>query len=165
MERKSVSYMVLHTDLFVRSMDVALNFYCNKLGFLLVDDALVRGPLIQCLSFGMYDAARLVLLRVSPVGAMIELQEFQADRALAGDSQKTPNRAGLVSILVTNLDSHISRARSRGLEPRSDVFMVTLPRQGSCHVVFYEDPDENRIEFLQVRHPGSSGGSQRGQAL
>ena len=151
MERKSGSYMVLHADLFVRSMDDALDFYCNKLGFLVVDDAMVRGALIQCLSSGMYDAARLVLLRVSPVGAMIELQEFQADGALTGDRQKTPNRTGLVSILVANLDSHIRRARSRGLEPTSDVFAVTLPRQGSCHVVFYEDPDGNRIEFLQVQ--------------
>src|SRR5689334_17573162 len=105
MENKSGSYMVLHADLFVRSMDVALEFYCNKLGFLVVDDTTVRGPLIQWISSGMYDAARLVLLRVSLMGAMIELQQFQPDSALPGDSQETPNRAGLVSILVANLDS------------------------------------------------------------
>jgi len=159
-ERKSGSCMVLHADLFVKSMDIALEFYCNKLGFLLVDDAVVHGPLIQCLSSGMYDAARLVLLRVSPVGAMIELQEFQTDSALSRDSQKALHRTGLVSILVANLDSHISNAKSRGLEPASEIFRVTLPRQGSCHVVFYEDPDGNRIEFLHVPQPRALRGDQ-----
>ena len=152
--------MVLHADLFVRSMDNALDFYCDKLGFLVVDDAMVRGPLIQYLSSGMYDAARLVLLRVSAVGAMIELQEFQADSESTGYRQKTPNWTGVVSILVANLGSHIGRVRSRGLEPTSDIFVVTLPRQGSCHVVFYEDIDGNRIEFLQVQQPHASDGNQ-----
>jgi catechol 2,3-dioxygenase-like lactoylglutathione lyase family enzyme len=156
MQRQSGTYMVLHADLFVRSMDVALDFYCNKLGFLLVDDAMVRGPLIQWISSGICDTARLVLLRVSSVGAMIELQEFQAEGALSGGSQERPNRISLVSILVANLDSHISRVRSRGLKPTSEVFLVTLPRQGSCHVVFYEDPDGNQIEFLEVQQPAPS---------
>jgi catechol 2,3-dioxygenase-like lactoylglutathione lyase family enzyme len=87
---------------------------------------------------------------------MIELQEFQVDRALTSHSQKTPNRAGQVTILVANLDSHIDRARGRGLEPVSDVFIVNLPRQGGCRVVFYEDPDGNRLEFLQVQQPGAA---------
>jgi catechol 2,3-dioxygenase-like lactoylglutathione lyase family enzyme len=152
--------MVLHADLFVSSMDVALNFYCEKLGFLLVDDAVVRGPLIQYLSFGTHDTARLVLLRVSSIGAMIELQELRTSSIeLAGShstSCDTPRLCGLISILTENIESHISRARSRGLEPASGVFTVALPRQGSCRVVFYEDPDGNRIEFLQTQHPDES---------
>lgn len=151
MERKSGSYMVLHTDLFVRSMDAALDFYCNKLDFVLVDDAVVCGPLVQSISGGMYNAARLVLLRVSSVGAMIELQEFQPHSALTRDSRRISPRTGLVTILVPNLESHISRVGGKGLHPTSDVYVVTLPRQGGCHVVFYEDPDGNSLEFLEVQ--------------
>ncbi len=151
MERKRGGYMVLHADLFVSSMDIALNFYREKLGFMLVEDAIVRGPLIRYLSDGMCDAARLALLRVSVVGAMIELQELKADSVLPGNSHVAQRRPGLVSILVADLNSHVSSARSRGLEPASGVFLVTLPRQGTCHVVFYEDPDGNRLEFLQLQ--------------
>ena len=54
-----MKYIVLHADLFVSSMDMSLDFYCEKLGFKLIDDTIVSGPLIQYLSAGMYDAARL----------------------------------------------------------------------------------------------------------
>jgi hypothetical protein len=34
--------------------------------------------------------------------------------------------------------------------PISEVFLVRLPKQGSCNIVFYEDPDGNRLEFVEV---------------
>src|SRR5262245_40645537 len=101
MERRREGYMVLHADLFVRSMELALEFYCRKLGFSVVDDLIVRGPLVENLSSGLYDEIRLVLLRVSPVGAMIELQEFRPDSALTADAVGSPLQIGLVSILVS----------------------------------------------------------------
>ena len=153
MDKKYGSCMVLHADLFVRSMDVALNFYC-KFGFSVVEDAIIRGPIIRSLSRGMYDEARVVLLRVSSIGAMIELQEFQRDSALTSHSLDLQPGTGLVSILVSNLESHMNRAKNVGLYPESDVFTVDLPHQGNCHVVFYKDPDGNRLEFLQVQQFG-----------
>lgn len=40
-------YVILHVDLFVRSMQTALDFYCDKLGFSVFDDAVLDGPLIR----------------------------------------------------------------------------------------------------------------------
>jgi len=154
MQRKRESYMVLHSDLFVRSMDRALDFYCNKLQFYLIEDTLVRGPLVRELSRGAFDAVRLALIRVSRVGAMIEIQEFQPSSALSKDALDCALQTGLVSILVSDLDAHISRTKEEGLHPSSEIFDVALPRQGNCRVVFYQDHDGNRVEFLQMARLG-----------
>lgn len=144
-------YMVLHVDLFVRSMEVALVFYCEKLGFSIVDDALLNGPLIQRVSQGHFDALRLVLLSTSTVGAMIELQEFQPDSALTEGAQSYSLRKGWVSILVRDLRQHIATLRGHDIHPVSEIFQVTLRRTRTCEVVFYKDPDGNDLEFLQIQ--------------
>ena len=142
--------MILHTDLVVRSMDAALDFYNGKLGFSIVDDSVVRGPLPRHLSCGRYETMRLVLLRVSRVGAMIELLEFRDPAGLATQQHEFPRQMGLTSILVANLTSYVENLRGKGLHPASEVFSVVMTKQGTCNVVFYEDPDGNRIEFVQV---------------
>jgi catechol 2,3-dioxygenase-like lactoylglutathione lyase family enzyme len=154
MHGKSAAYMVLHADLCVRSMDAALEFYCSKLGFSCVDDALLKGPMIEYRSHGLYSAMRVVLLRVSSVGAMIELQEYQSDSSPTTKSLEYLLQAGMVSILVADLDSHIKMARNKGVFPASEVFLVQLPRQGHCKVAFYNDLDGNILEFVQMTHAG-----------
>lgn len=144
--------MVLHADIFVRSMDAALDFYVLKLGFSVVDDAVVNGPIVRNLSCKQYNSARLVLLRVSRTGTLLELQEFQQDSAISFDPEPLPTHRASVTILVPNLEDHIRMVKSNGLNPSSEVFVVHLPRQGTCNVVFYEDPDGNLLEFLEVLH-------------
>lgn len=150
MHRSTNSYMLLHADLFVRSMDVALTFYRDKLAFSVVDDATLQGAIAVDLSDGQFEEVRLVLLRLSRTGALLELQEFQRTSALTADARNYIPSPSLVTILVSNLASHIEEARRRGLEPSSRIFPVHLPHQGSCEVIFYKDPDGNRLEFLQV---------------
>lgn len=144
--------MVLHADLFVSAMNDALDFYCTKLGFALVDDSIIRGPIVISLSRGTFAEARLVLLRISRSGALLELQQFQAASALTANSDLVPERS-LVTFLVADLHAQIARIKDNGLSPSSEIFVVSLPRQGSCEVVFYEDPDGNRLEFIQMRQP------------
>jgi catechol 2,3-dioxygenase-like lactoylglutathione lyase family enzyme len=144
-------YMILHVDLFVRSMEVALDFYCRKLGFSVVEDALLDGPLIRRISDGCYDALRLVLIRSSTVGAMIELQEFQPDSALTQNASAVALRKGFVSILIPDLRAHINNMREYDLEPVSEIFVVKLPQSRACEAIFYRDPDGNDLEFLQIQ--------------
>lgn len=144
-------YMILHVDLFVRSMETALDFYCNKLGFSVFEDALLNGALVRRVSDGHYDALRLVLIRSSTVGAMIELQEFQPDSALTADALGCPLRKGWISILVPDLQAHINSMREHHLHPVSETFVVKLPRTRACEAVFYKDPDGNDLEFLQIQ--------------
>jgi len=132
-------------------MQIALDFYCTKLGFSIFEDALLDGPLIRKISDGHYDAVRLVLIRNSTVGAMIELQEFQPDSALTENALVQPLRKGWVSILVPDLRAHINNIRQHGVHPVSKIFVVKLPKSRACEAIFYRDPDGNDLEFLQIK--------------
>jgi catechol 2,3-dioxygenase-like lactoylglutathione lyase family enzyme len=131
-------------------MDLALDFYRDRLCFPVVDDSIVKGDIIKSISHGKCDTARLVLMRISKIGAMLELQELMPDSELAQESLSTSIPTGLISILVADLEAHVARAKAKNLYPTSDVFTVELPRQGKCKVIFYTDPDGHRLEFLEV---------------
>lgn len=143
------SYMVLHVDFFVRSMARAMKFYCEDMGFSILDEALLRGPIVHCITGGLYDEVRLALIKASPMGAMIELLEPQIGSAKHSAAANSPLPTGAVSILVPDLAAHVRRAATGGWHPASDVFTVDLPQRGRCRLVFYEDPDANRLEFIQ----------------
>jgi hypothetical protein len=97
-----------------------------------------------------FDAVRLVLLRSSGVGAMIESQEFQPASALNESAHSYELRRGWISILVPDLRALIAFLHEHGLHPASEVFWVKLPQSRACEAVFYEDPDGNDLEFLQI---------------
>lgn len=145
----SAGYMVLHVDLFVRSMTRSLEFYCERMGFKIADDSVLRGDLVRYISNGLCEEARVVLLRASPLGAMIELLELRPCYANGLAACISSLRLGALSVLVPDLDGHIEHARRNGLRPASEVFTVKLPRHGECRLVFFEDPDLNRLEFIQ----------------
>lgn len=144
--------MILHVDLFVRSMDTALDFYCRKLGFSVFDDALLEGPIVTRVSDGQFSALRLVLIRSSTVGAMIELQEFKASSALTDTAPTYPLRKGWISILVPDLRAHMDHLKGHDVYPLSEIYLVKPSRTRACEAVFYRDPDGNDLEFLQL-HP------------
>jgi catechol 2,3-dioxygenase-like lactoylglutathione lyase family enzyme len=151
--QKPTECMVLHADLFVSSMSAALEFYCEKLGFSVVDDAILRGPIVVNLSRGAFDEVRLVLLQVSRSGALIELQEFQSASGRKGHTLDLVPQRSLVTFLVANLAAHVERTQRGGLQPSSEIFVVDLPKRGRCKVIFYDDPDGNRLEFIEAMRP------------
>jgi len=136
-------------------MDAALEFYTGKLGFTVVEDSIVRGPLAQSASSGLCDAMRLVLLRVSRIGAMIELLEFQDDAGPIAQRRSFSRLGGGISILVPDTENYVKEMRRKGLNPASEMFSI-MTKQGRCRVVFYEDPDGNRLEMIQVSAPDTS---------
>src|SRR5262249_52481666 len=115
-----------------------------------IDEGHVRGPLVESLSRGEFSEARLALLRVSRSGAMIELQEFQAASALTGGPGKLVPDRSLITILVSDLAARVEELQRKGVHPSSEIFTVDLQKQGRCNVVFYEDPDGNRLEFIET---------------
>jgi catechol 2,3-dioxygenase-like lactoylglutathione lyase family enzyme len=142
--------IVLHVDLFVRSMDRALDFYCDKLGFSVVDNALLSGAIVRRVSNGVFDRLKLVLLRSSPTGAMIELQEFQPESALVENASSYELRTGWVSILVPDVRALIRGMADREVCAASEIFTIKLAKTRACEAVFYKDPDGNDLEFLQI---------------
>lgn len=143
--------MILHVDLFVKSMEVALRFYGGILGFSVVEDTVISGPFVWSMCEGHYDAVRIVILRSSRIGAMLELQEFQQDSVRSTDASAFRLRQAWVSLLVPDLRALIQDLSDRNIQPASDIFAVKLQKTRSCEVVFFNDPDGNRLEFLQIQ--------------
>ncbi len=71
--------MILHVDIFVNSMDKMLEFYVDKLGMRIIDDHNLTGDLVRFVSNNQYDTYRVVLLKASAMGSMIELIEYLSD--------------------------------------------------------------------------------------
>jgi catechol 2,3-dioxygenase-like lactoylglutathione lyase family enzyme len=132
-------------------MDASLAFYVGKLGCKVADDTIVRGSLVRFVSQGHYDAMRLVLLKVSSIGSMIELLEFQGDSALGkGRFQPAPHQ-GSITIMVDELNAWMASLAAQGLEPASDIFEVSTTKLGNSRIVFYFDPDGHMLEFFEAR--------------
>lgn len=139
--------MLLHVDIFVKSMDEMLDFYTSKMGMEIVDDQVVSGELVYFVSNGCFLSYRLVLLKISKSGAMIELMQYHDQGKPVGvrlEQQAT------VTLLVTSLESRMKRLKEKGVMPASSIFEVNMSKAGKSKIVFYQDPEGNLIELLQM---------------
>jgi len=127
-------------------MEIMLDFYVGKLGMRIVDDNIITGDLVRFVSDNRYDTYRVVLLKPSVIGTMLELIEYIGDRKLV----KTENGA-TITLLVSSLENEIKRLRKEGVQQLSDVFSVSFPVVGDSYLVFYEDPEKNKVELLQMK--------------
>ncbi len=137
---------LIHCDLVVRSIDSTVQFLRQLLDFTIYEDVSTEGDLARFLSNGLARRMRLVLLRMGPMGAMLELMEFLDGPSDVAEQVHT-NRVSL-SILVSDLQEVIARARSHGIEPQSEVFTVAMPKAGSHQIVFFRDPNGFLIELV-----------------
>lgn len=140
--------MIIHTDFFVSSMKASLEFYCDKLGFSVCEDVVLNGAMVRRLSHSAHEKMRLVLLRVASVGSMIELVEFHSNPATPSNFARP---LGSVSILVSNLQDHMSRLLERGVNANNEIFDMALPISGHFKVAFCYDPDGNCVEFVEMQ--------------
>lgn len=140
--------MVLHVDIFVNSMDRMLEFYVDKLGMRIVDDRILTGDLVRFVSDNQYDSYRVVLLKASVMGTMIELIEYLSEEKKVIDMSESRTT---ITLLVTSLTDEMARLQKKGLQPLSKVFSVSFPVAGDSDLVFYEDPEKNKIELLQMK--------------
>jgi catechol 2,3-dioxygenase-like lactoylglutathione lyase family enzyme len=142
--------MLLHADLFVRSLEASLEFYCEKLGFSLIEEVHVEGAVVRFMSNDCFDAMRIAIVSVCPVGAKIELMELPTESARSSaDFMPAPHSAAL-TILVPDLAIHIAALKIKDVRPASGTFKVRFPGSGDCSVVFYRDPDGHLLEFVEI---------------
>ena len=141
-----VMQFVVHTDLVVRSVSASLAFYGKLLDIKIIDDAVVEGAVPGFLSEGRTQRMRLALLKLAPVGSMIELIEFM-DLAEELGPVRFRNRTS-ISVFVGELASVIARGKEQGILPESDVMLVHLPNSGKSEIVFFRDPDGYLLEFV-----------------
>lgn len=139
--------MVLHIDIFVNSMEKMIDFYCGKLGMEIVADHVVSGDVVRFASENRYSSYRVVLLRVSKSGAMIELLQYLDHGKPCKVIEK---RSATITLLAISLEHKIRQLKQLGVERKSEIFEVSIPDVGKSRIVFYKDPEGNRVEFLQM---------------
>ena len=137
---------VVHVDLVVRSIELAMQFYGNLLDLSVADDGIVEGPVVEYLSGNQSFRMRLVLLKVAPAGSMIELIEF-LQPVIPVPTDPFRNRTS-ISVFVGNLVPVLQRAAEHGLYPESEVMSVWLPKTGQHEIVFFRDPDGYLLELV-----------------
>lgn len=132
-----------HADLVVAELERALGFYVGLLGGTVADDAVVEGAVPAFYSGGRSARMRLVMIRLAPFGAMLELMAFEP--ALA------PTPGGVhVSLLVADLAGTRARLAAAGVELVGDEMTVDLPRLGGARIGFVRDPDGYLVELVEA---------------
>ena len=139
--------MLIHVDIFVKSMKRMLNFYVEKLGMEIVDDSVISGDMVLFVSKGKYCAYRIVLLKPSRMGSMIELIQYLDSKNQEKYISTTPVT---ITLLVTSLEAKMKKMAAQGIKAVSEIYEVQLPKDGRSKIVFYEDPEKNLIELLQM---------------
>jgi catechol 2,3-dioxygenase-like lactoylglutathione lyase family enzyme len=129
-------------------MDRMLEFYVGKLGMKIVDDSILTGDLVRFVSNNQYDSYRVVLLKASVMGTMIELIEYLSEGEKEIDMAESRTT---ITLIVASLTEEMTRLQKKGLQPLSKVFSVSFPVAGDSDLVFYEDPEKNKIELLQMK--------------
>ncbi len=127
---------LIHADLVVRSIQSTADFLRRFLDFSIYDESIVSGSLPKFLSAGRCSSMRLVMLRLAPMGAMLELMEF-LDATADFPEQTNTNRVS-ISILVSDLDQVIARTRDHGVVPETTIFSVRIAKAGNQRIFFFE---------------------------
>jgi len=139
--------MLIHVDVFVKSMDEMLEFYSGKMGMKVVDDATISGDMVRFVSHNKYDTYRLVLLQISKTGAMLELIQFIGEEK---NNVNLPLSSVTISLLVLSLEEKMKQLKEKGVMPISDIYHINMPKKGASDIVFYRDTENNMIELIQM---------------
>lgn len=135
--------LIIHNDIIISDMENSLAFYCNQIGFEIIEDYNLHGKLPQYVSKGHAETMRLVLLKCSKIGGALELLCFPK-----GEYEVKPNQ-GNISLLVPDINNLVEKLSEKGLQPCSEVFDLEFPSIGRSRIIFYKDPDGHQIEFVE----------------
>jgi len=151
----------MHVDLIVKDIASSIAFYMKALGCEVVEDCIVRGPIVDFYSAGRAESMRLVLLRFAgprgSINPMIELMGFES--LVEGASAAQPGAARPertdpmtpcirnITVLVTDLREALESLATIGVRAASSEISVDLPRMGKATIAFIRDPDGNLIEL------------------
>ena len=134
---------LLHADLVVRDLERALAFYVGLLGGTVADDAVLEGAVPALYTGGRSRRMRLVMVRLAPFGAMLELMAFEPPATpRAGDVH--------ISLLADDLVATRDRLAAAGIELVGEVMAVSLPALGPSRIAFVRDPDGYLVELVEA---------------
>jgi len=145
-----------HTSLFVTDLDRSIAFYCDVLGFELLNAERARGGAFMdqvCNHPGT--AHDLALVRLGDF--VIELIVPVSPPGLPSDANPLDHGIARIGFEVEGIEATVEALRAKGVEFMSPV--ATLPTEGVKHyaggkAVFFRDPDGI---ILELQEPATRG--------
>ena len=145
-----------HTSLFVTDLDRSIAFYCDVLGFELLNAEKARGGAFMdqvCNHPGT--AHDLALVRLGDF--VIELIVPLSPPDQLSDANAMDHGIARIGFEVEEIEETVAALRAQGVQFMSEV--ATLPTEGVKHyaggkAVFFRDPDGIILELQQPPRPG-----------
>lgn len=145
-----------HTSLFVTDLDRSIAFYCDVLGFELLNAEKARGGAFMdqvCNHPGT--AHDLALVRLGDF--VVELIVPLSPPGQLSDANTLDHGIARIGFEVEEIEETVAALRARGVRFMSEV--ATLPTEGVKHyaggkAVFFRDPDGIILELQQPPRPG-----------
>ena len=148
---------IIHVDLVVANVARSIQFYSRHFDCTIVEDTMLHGHVARITSGGRSDAMRMVMLKLSELGTMIELLEIVEPRDVRQRLWSKVSRAAQdlsevgpcirnLAILVKDLDAKVASFVAAGVTPLCPIEEVRLPRLGPARISYVRDPDGNLIE-------------------
>ncbi|MCI5569040.1 MAG: VOC family protein [Lachnospiraceae bacterium] len=137
-----------HIGLCVGSLKKSVEFYCDILGFTLIDHTGFEGSddaaVVMHLKSLMVDAAI-----VEKEGCQLELLEFK-DKESIRPSDAPMNGIGKhhIAIATDNIEVDIKRLENTGVEFYGKVLIDRITDEGDKWV-YFKDPDGNAVELIE----------------
>ncbi|HUI02271.1 MAG TPA: VOC family protein [Acidimicrobiales bacterium] len=138
-----------HLGVCVRDLDVALGFYCDGLGFELVDAHTVGEEFAALMELR---DVRLQSRFVRRDGVSIELLCFESPGHVGEPVRRPMNQLGLthLSLRVDDLEAVARRIEEHGGVVVADSRTTFGTGPGALDFVYCTDPDGVRIELMQL---------------
>ena len=152
MNQARFSCSLVHVDLTVADMERSLAFYQDSLGLLVLEDCTVETEAARFMSAGKASKMRMVFLTSgTKTSFMVELIQLLDEK----DQEASGGRRDVIfAFLVDDLSEAIRALAVDGRQPVSEVIPIELAHLGRARVVFYRDPDDYLIEFVEFVKAG-----------
>lgn len=138
-----------HTGFAVSSLDEAVRFWTEALGFILERRAHMGGDFLHQVT-GVDDPTVKTAVVRAPDGFAVELLEYSRGR----ENGVAPESAGAVgaahlALTVTDIHAAVARADAAGWKAKGNPLPIPAgPRQGTL-TAYVSGPDHITIEFMQ----------------
>ncbi|MBO9873706.1 MULTISPECIES: VOC family protein [Xanthomonas] len=149
MNIKTDTVIVDHAGFSVSSLEEAIRFWTEAMGFELVRTGEMGGDFLQQVT-GVEDPRCRMALVVSPTGFPIELLEYSTASTLG----KAPESAGAIgathlAVTVADIDLVVARVQAQGWNLKGSPRPIEAgPRAGTV-VAYVSGPDRITIEVMQ----------------
>ncbi|QGQ45128.1 hypothetical protein E6W99_21480 [Metabacillus sediminilitoris] len=140
----------IHSGITVKSLENALDFYVNILGFELLSTQVAKSDYI----FDIVEIPGLQEIKIAfvqiPGGHVIEILEYVGIDTYSGSARSCDYGTGHICLRVENLDAMFEELTAKGIKFKSKkVANITAGANKGSKAVYMLDPDGYIIELME----------------